>query len=126
MASRCDRAAARRRLTVRSRGRAMTVRHNQHSQDGGGQDISAPDPVRWPGLATPPRSPLRARVAEQLFRRAVDRIPVSVLLPGGERLGSGGADGPTMRIVRPRAFFHRLGADANIGFGEAYLVGDWT
>jgi cyclopropane-fatty-acyl-phospholipid synthase len=89
-------------------------------------DISRPDPERWPGLAAPPRSPLRARVAEQLFRRAVDKLPVRVLLPGGERLGTGGADAPAMRIVRPRAFFHRLGHDANVGFGEAYLVGDWT
>jgi cyclopropane-fatty-acyl-phospholipid synthase len=96
------------------------------SSDTDSSDIGRPDPERWPGLATPPRSPLRARIAEQLFRRAVECIPVRVLLPGGERLGSGGADAPAMRIVRPRAFFHRLGADSNIGFGEAYLVGDWT
>jgi cyclopropane-fatty-acyl-phospholipid synthase len=31
-----------------------------------------------------------------------------------------------MRIHRPSEFFQRLGADAKIGFGEAYLVGDWT
>ena len=31
-----------------------------------------------------------------------------------------------MRIVRPAAFFHRLGADSKIGFGESYMVGDWT
>ena len=89
-------------------------------------EIGRPDPERWPGLAGPPRAPLRARIAEQLFRRAVAKIPVRVLLPGGEKLGTGGPDAPAMRIVRPRAFFHRLGADANIGFGEAYLVGDWT
>jgi cyclopropane-fatty-acyl-phospholipid synthase len=99
----------------------------QQEQQGqqGQHGVGRPDPERWPGLATPPRSPLRARVAEQLFRRAVDRIPVRVLLPG-ERLGTGDAGAPAMRIVRPRAFFHRLGADANIGFGEAYLAGDWT
>jgi cyclopropane-fatty-acyl-phospholipid synthase len=31
-----------------------------------------------------------------------------------------------MRIVRPRAFFARLGADTKIGFGEAFMAGDWT
>ena len=31
-----------------------------------------------------------------------------------------------MRIVRPAAFFHRLGCNSKIGFGEAYMVGDWT
>jgi cyclopropane-fatty-acyl-phospholipid synthase len=30
-----------------------------------------------------------------------------------------------MRIHTP-AFFHRLGADAKIGFGESYMAGDWT
>jgi len=31
-----------------------------------------------------------------------------------------------MRIVRPKAFFGRLGAETKIGFGEAYMAGDWT
>jgi cyclopropane-fatty-acyl-phospholipid synthase len=78
---------------------------------------------RWPGLATAPHSPLRAWIAEQLFRRTVRGLPIKVVFPGGERLGLGG---PVMRIVRPDSFFHRLGADAKIGFGEAYMAGDWT
>jgi cyclopropane-fatty-acyl-phospholipid synthase len=41
-------------------------------------------------------------------------------------LGAGGTDAPVMRLVRPHSFFARLGADAKIGFGEAYLTGDWT
>ena len=66
---------------------------------------------------------MRARIAESLFRDAVRSLPVTVRFPDGAR---GGAGGPVMRIVRPAAFFHRLGADAKIGFGEAYMVGDWT
>jgi cyclopropane-fatty-acyl-phospholipid synthase len=31
-----------------------------------------------------------------------------------------------MHLVRPSAFFARLGADVKIGFGEAYMTGDWT
>ena len=30
---------------------------------------------------------------------------------------------PVMRIVRPAAFFHRLGCNSKIGFGESYMVG---
>jgi cyclopropane-fatty-acyl-phospholipid synthase len=30
-----------------------------------------------------------------------------------------------MRIVRPENFFARLGSDSKIGFGEAYMTGDW-
>ncbi|OZM81301.1 cyclopropane-fatty-acyl-phospholipid synthase family protein [Pseudonocardia sp. MH-G8] len=80
----------------------------------------------WPGLATPPHAPLKARIAEALFRRAVRTLPVRVVFPGGERIGAGDAASPVMRIVAPEAFFHRLGAGSKIGFGEAYMVGDWT
>ncbi|KOV81651.1 cyclopropane-fatty-acyl-phospholipid synthase family protein [Nocardia sp. NRRL S-836] len=86
--------------------------------------LSLPRPNQgiWPGLFTAPRSPLRARIAESLFRNAVSALPVTVRLPDGRTWGAGG---PVMRLVRPAEFFHRLGADAKIGFGEAYMVGDW-
>lgn len=80
---------------------------------------------RWPELAAPPRSPLRAWAAERLFRSTVGRLDLTVVFPDGERIG-GGRDAPVLRVVRPDAFFHRVGADAKIGFGEAYLAGDWT
>ncbi|MEJ2856577.1 MULTISPECIES: cyclopropane-fatty-acyl-phospholipid synthase family protein [unclassified Saccharothrix] len=89
-------------------------------------DVPRPNQGVWPGLHTPPHSPWRARVAEALFRNAVRGLPVRVVLPGGARLGAGGTDAPVMRLHRPEAFFHRLGVDAKIGFGEAYMVGDWT
>ncbi|CAL9404472.1 Tuberculostearic acid methyltransferase UfaA1 [Actinosynnema sp. ALI-1.44] len=89
-------------------------------------DVPRPNQGVWPGLHTPPRSPWRARLAEALFRDAVRALPVRVVLPGGARLGAGGPDAPVMRLHRPEAFFHRLGVDAKIGFGEAYMVGDWT
>ncbi|MET9231190.1 cyclopropane-fatty-acyl-phospholipid synthase family protein [Lentzea sp. NPDC003310] len=86
--------------------------------------LSLPRPGQgiWPGLFTAPRSPMRARIAESLFRNAVRTLPVTVALPDGRTWGAGG---PVMRLVRPAEFFHRLGADAKIGFGEAYMVGDW-
>lgn len=88
--------------------------------------VPRPNEGLWPGLATPPSAPVRARVAEALFTRAVRGLPVRVVFPGGARLGAGGPGSPVMRILRPQAFFHRLGADSKIGFGESYMVGDWT
>jgi cyclopropane-fatty-acyl-phospholipid synthase len=49
-----------------------------------------------------------------------------VVFPDGHVLGAGGTDAPTMQLVRPAAVFARIGADAKIGFGEAYMTGDWT
>jgi cyclopropane-fatty-acyl-phospholipid synthase len=80
----------------------------------------------WDAVGPAPRSPMRARFAEKLFRHAVGRLPIRVALAGGERLGAGGRESPLMRILNPSAFFHRLGADAKIGFGESYMAGDWT
>lgn len=80
----------------------------------------------WPGVAIVPRSPLRARVAESLFRQAVRTLPVRVLLPNGTHLGAGADDAPAMRLVRPADFFHRVGVDGKVGFGESYMAGDWT
>ena len=88
--------------------------------------VPRPNEGVWPGLATPTHAPVKARIAEALFRRAVKPLPVRVVFPGGERIGAGGPGSPVMRIVRPRAFFHRLGAGSKIGFGESYMVGDWT
>jgi len=77
---------------------------------------------RWPAIAAVPHSPARAFLAERLFRLAVARLPVTVRLPGGETIGRGG---PLLHVARP-AFFHRLGARSTLGFGEAFLAGDWT
>jgi cyclopropane-fatty-acyl-phospholipid synthase len=88
--------------------------------------VPRPDEAHWPGLATPPRVPVHATVAEVLFRRAVAPLPVRVVFPDGRVLGAGGKDAPVMQLVRPANVFARLGADVKIGFGEAYMSGDWT
>ncbi|GAB3683971.1 class I SAM-dependent methyltransferase [Saccharopolyspora tripterygii] len=80
----------------------------------------------WDLLSGPPRSPVRAAIAERLFRHAVRTLPVRVALAGGEVLGAGRPDSPLMRVEDPAAFFHRLGADAKVGFGESYMAGEWT
>jgi len=89
-------------------------------------DIPLPHRGRWPGLDAVPRAPVRALLARLLFGRAVRRLDLRVLLPGGRVLGRGGPDSPAMRVERDRELFRRLGATGKIGFGEAYMVGDWT
>jgi len=86
----------------------------------------AVDPQRWPDVATVPSSATRTHVARALFRRAADRIPLRVREPDGTEYGGGAATDPVLRLVRPDAYFARLGAGGTIGFGEAYMAGDWT
>jgi cyclopropane-fatty-acyl-phospholipid synthase len=85
---------------------------------------AAVDAQRWPDIAVVPHRPLRAHVAEQIFRRAARSIPLQVV-EGERRYGRGGAADPVMHIVRPAAFFARLGDSGTIGFGEAYMAADW-
>ncbi|WP_235618769.1 SAM-dependent methyltransferase [Embleya scabrispora] len=82
------------------------------------------DPVRWPDVAEVPRRPMRAAAARVLFERAVARLPLRVWIDGAMH-GDGDAKAPVMRIVRPDAFFRRVGTGGLIGFGEAYQAGDW-
>jgi cyclopropane-fatty-acyl-phospholipid synthase len=79
----------------------------------------------WPAFTKRPRAPMRATVARLVFERAVAGVPVRVTYPGGRVLGGGSPASPEFQVVRPAAFFARLGRDAKIGFGEAYTAGDW-
>ena len=83
------------------------------------------DPDRWPDVASAAGSPGRAAVARALFVAAVARLPLRVRLPDGRAFGAGGPDAPIMELRRPREFFRRFGASGLIGFGEAYMAGDW-
>ncbi len=80
------------------------------------------DPV-W-CMPRAPRVAARALIARALFLRTVRALPLRVVLPDGATAGGGGPGAPAMTIERD-AFFHRLGADGKIGFGEAYMAGDW-
>ncbi|GAA4228170.1 cyclopropane-fatty-acyl-phospholipid synthase family protein [Actinomadura meridiana] len=78
----------------------------------------------WPGVAAVPRYGVRAAVARRLFARAVSRLPITVVHgPAPEVTVPYGR--PVMRIVRPAAFFARVGDCGLIGFGESYMAGDW-
>jgi len=82
--------------------------------------------MRWPSIARTPRAPLHATIAKAIFERAVHMVPVRVSTPDGVVRGGDTSPGaPEFRIVRPAAFFARLGRDTKVGFGEAYMAGDW-
>ena len=79
----------------------------------------------WPDVAATPRNPLRTAIAKRIFRRAADRIPLRVQ-EQDKTYGGGDEFAPIMTLVRPEAFYARLGATGTIGFGEAFMAGDWT
>ena len=81
--------------------------------------------IRWPAVATTLRAPLSATIARMIFEHAVQRVPVRVTYPDGRVRGGGSETSPEFELVRPAAFFARLGRDAKVGFGEAFMAGDW-
>ena len=85
----------------------------------------SPSVERWGELGRVPRKPVHAAIARRLFLAAARRLPVRVQLPDGSMIGGGGPADPVMVIHRD-AFFRRAGASGLIGFGEAYMAGDWT
>ena len=81
----------------------------------------------WPDVATVPHSPVRAAVARRtLPARRDQRCRCASASRTASATAAGGPHDPELRLVRPDAFFHRLGATGTIGFGEAYMAGDWT
>jgi cyclopropane-fatty-acyl-phospholipid synthase len=83
------------------------------------------DADRWPDVAVAAGSPVRTAVARNVFTSAVARLPLQVRFPSGQIIGGGGPDTPVMVLRRPREFYRRFGASGLIGFGEAYMAGDW-
>jgi cyclopropane-fatty-acyl-phospholipid synthase len=88
-------------------------------------DPAPVDAGRWPDLAKVPDGRLRTAVARRLFTGVVHRLRLQVVLPDGAVFGGGRAGDPVMHLVRPDAFYRRVGAGGLIGFGEAYMAGDW-
>jgi cyclopropane-fatty-acyl-phospholipid synthase len=78
----------------------------------------------WTDLQRAPVRPVHAAIARALFLRVIPHLAVRVQLPDGRVVGGGGPDAPLMRVRRD-AFFQRTGSGGLIGFGEAYMAGDW-
>ena len=78
----------------------------------------------------PPRGPLVGAITRRVILRALGMIRdggVVVVLPDGrvERFGdASGSEWRTLTVVRDD-LFRRLGLRGRIGFGEAYVAGDW-
>jgi cyclopropane-fatty-acyl-phospholipid synthase len=79
----------------------------------------------WPSLFTPPKAPMKGAIAKRVVEHAVAELPLRVQFPDGTWIGAGSAADPRMTIHRPAELYARLGTDAKIGFGEAYMAGDW-
>ena len=88
-------------------------------------DQPTSNPDLWPDIVTLPPSKARGRIAQVLFERVVRKLPLHVLLPDGRVLGAGAMQGPVMTLHRPEAFYLRIGASGLVGFGEAFMAGDW-
>ncbi len=71
------------------------------------------------------RDALAGAVARGIVRAAARRVPVRFTFPDGSAWGPDGAATPEFEIVDPRAFYRRLGRDAKMAFGEAYVAGEW-
>src|SRR4051812_40727692 len=85
---------------------------------------SAIDLDRWPDLRAPEPVPLRAATARALLRRVASRAGIRVDVDGGT--GFGPHDAPALHVRDADAFFNRLGRNGKIGFGEAFMAGDWA
>jgi cyclopropane-fatty-acyl-phospholipid synthase len=120
----------------------MTVLHDHDHQHESRAGAALPPPApprtaidlrRWPALRPPRPAPVRAAVARALLRRVARQTGIRVLLPDGTGLrgatslsaGPPGAPSPVLRVRDPQAFFTRLGRSGKIGFGEAFMAGDW-
>lgn len=107
----------------------LTLPSAPHGETGAGRHLV--DAALWPDVARLPRaSALRTSIARRIVERALRRLPLRIRIAGagtpGPRQPRGTTDSPPTLLLRdPEAFFRRIGADGLIGFGEAYMAGEW-
>nr|WP_229873860.1 cyclopropane-fatty-acyl-phospholipid synthase family protein [Streptomyces cirratus] len=81
------------------------------------------DPLRWPDVARLPAArPVRTAIARHLVGRALGGLS---LLEPARRGPRADLSGPVITLHDPDAFYRRIGSDGLIGFGEAYMAGEW-
>jgi cyclopropane-fatty-acyl-phospholipid synthase len=66
-----------------------------------------------------------SQVARRIVKIAAKRVPVRFEFPDGSAWGPTTADTPVFEVVDPDAFYLRLGRNAKMAFGEAYVAGEW-
>jgi cyclopropane-fatty-acyl-phospholipid synthase len=82
----------------------------------------------WPEIFAAPSGPvavIAAVIADVLFRRAADGLPLQVAYPDGTVIGAGDTSSPTLAVKDPDLLARRMGRHGLIGFGESYMAGEW-
>ncbi len=77
----------------------------------------------WAAVRPPSASALRVSAAKAFLRRTADHCGLQLQFPDGSL--SGPPLGPALRIRDYGALAARLARAGEIGFGEAYMAGDW-
>jgi cyclopropane-fatty-acyl-phospholipid synthase len=85
--------------------------------------VSGVDYTRWPDLRPARRAVIRAAIAKALLRKVANQTGIRVEMPDGSHFGR--PTGPVMRVCDEVAMFDRVGRLGKIGFGEAYMAGEW-
>ncbi len=67
-----------------------------------------------------------SRIARAIVTIAARRVPVRFEFPDGSARGPHAATAPVFTVVDPDGFYRRLGRNAKMAFGEAYVAGEWT
>ena len=67
-----------------------------------------------------------AKLAGGIVRAAAKRVEVRFTFPDGAAWGPTTPGTPELKVVNPTQFYRRLGREAKMAFGEAYVAGDWT
>ncbi len=66
-----------------------------------------------------------SQVARRVVRIAARRVDVRFEFKDGAAWGPERGEAPVFSVTNPDAFYRRLGSDAKMAFGEAYVAGDW-
>jgi cyclopropane-fatty-acyl-phospholipid synthase len=67
-----------------------------------------------------------SRIARSVVKVAARRVPIRFEFPSGSAWGTAGEGRPVLSVIDPEAFYRRLGRDAKMAFGEAYVTGEWS
>ena len=68
---------------------------------------------------------LHGSVAKRVTAKVLPRVDARILFPDGTELGGGGPESPAIEVLDADSFYRRVGHEPRIGFGDAYLEGDW-
>ncbi|MFY9914585.1 MAG: cyclopropane-fatty-acyl-phospholipid synthase family protein [Nocardioidaceae bacterium] len=77
------------------------------------------------GAATSLYDAAASRIARAIVKTAARRVDVRFTFPDGSAWGPTAPGTPVFAVIKPEAFYRRLGRDLKMAFGEAYVAGEW-